>query len=42
LLRALNRELGVSHNLLNGRFGCKEALTVMTLHTRRYADGNRN
>jgi hypothetical protein len=28
LLGALNRELGVSHNLLNGRFGCKEALTV--------------
>jgi AcrR family transcriptional regulator len=26
VLRTLNRELGGSHNLLNGRFGSKEAL----------------
>ena len=28
VLRTLNRELGGSHNLLNGRFGSKEALLV--------------
>jgi AcrR family transcriptional regulator len=30
-LRTLNRELGVSHNLLNGRFGSKEALWYATV-----------
>jgi AcrR family transcriptional regulator len=30
-LRTLNRELGVSHNALNGRFGSKEALWYATV-----------
>jgi AcrR family transcriptional regulator len=30
-LRMINRELGVSHNLLNGRFGSKEALWYATV-----------
>ena len=30
-LRMLNRELGVSHNLLNGRFGSKEGLWYATV-----------
>lgn len=30
-LRVLNRELGGSHNLLNGRFGSKEALWYATI-----------
>src|SRR6266478_1216712 len=30
-LRILNRELGGSHNLLNGRFGSKEALWYATV-----------
>ena len=30
-LRTLNRELGVSHNLLNARFGSKEALWYATV-----------
>src|SRR5690349_2643425 len=30
-LRTLNRELGGSHNLLNGRFGSKEALWFATV-----------
>jgi AcrR family transcriptional regulator len=30
-LRALNRELGGSHNMLNGRFGSKEALWYATV-----------
>jgi TetR/AcrR family transcriptional regulator len=30
-LRTLNRELGVSHNALNGRFGSKEALWYATI-----------
>src|SRR5690349_13404782 len=30
-LRTLNRELGGSHNLLNGRFGSKEALWYATV-----------
>src|ERR1700694_1598970 len=30
-LRVLNRELGGSHNLLNGRFGSKEALWYATV-----------
>ena len=31
VLRTLNRELGGSHNLLNGRFGSKEALWYATV-----------
>jgi AcrR family transcriptional regulator len=31
VLRTLNRELGVSHNALNGRFGSKEALWYATV-----------
>jgi AcrR family transcriptional regulator len=31
VLRTLNRELGGSHNLLNGRFGSKEALWYATI-----------
>jgi AcrR family transcriptional regulator len=30
-LRTINRELGVSHNLINGRFGSKEALWCATV-----------
>jgi AcrR family transcriptional regulator len=30
-LRTINRELGVSHNLLNGRFGSKEARWYATI-----------
>jgi AcrR family transcriptional regulator len=30
-LRTINRELGVSHNLINGRFGSKEALWYATV-----------
>src|SRR5258705_10607953 len=30
-MRAINRELGGSHNLLNGRFGSKEALWYATV-----------
>jgi hypothetical protein len=30
-LRTLNRELGASHNLLNGRFGSKEGLWYATI-----------